>query len=137
MKIKANIKLLHIFVVDISAYLTFKNCVVCYIKIKQNKTTKIWSQLNLWTASDESSSSSTPVSILFGYSGRRGQLAWALLIIKSVIIWPAEPLSEGPSGSLSLEKSLELPNLLLKKINLKENFNFTTYLYLIDIATIT
>ena len=112
MKIKANIKWFHIFVVDISAYLTFKNCLVCYIKIKQNKITKLWSQLNLWTAPDESSSSSTPVSILFG----RGQLAWALLIIKSVIIWPADPLSEGTSGSLSLEKSSELSNLLLKKI---------------------
>ena len=60
MKIKANIKWLHIFVVDISAYLTFKNCVVCYIKIKQNKTTKIWSQSNLLTALDESSTVAPP-----------------------------------------------------------------------------
>ena len=64
-----------------------------------------------------------------------GQLVRALLLIKSIIILPADPLSEVPCGSLSLGKSLELSNLLLKKLNLKENFNFT--LNLIHIVTIT
>ena len=64
-----------------------------------------------------------------------GQVVRALLLIKSIIILPPDPLSEVPCGSLSLGKSLELSNLLLKKLNLIENFNFT--LNLIHIATIT
>ena len=43
-----------------------------------------------------------------------GQMVRALLLIKSIIILPPDPLSEVPCGSLSLGKSLELSNLLLK-----------------------
>ena len=46
--------------------------------------------------------------------GGGGQMVRALLLIKSIIILPADPLSEVPCGSLSLGKSLELSNLLLK-----------------------
>ena len=52
-----------------------------------------------------------------------GQMVRALLLIKSIIILPADPLSEVPCASLSFGKSLELSNILLKKLNLKENFN--------------
>ena len=61
----------------------------------------------------------------FWLSGGGGQVVRALLLIKSIIILPPDPLSEVPCGSLSLGKSLELSNLLLKKLNLIENFNFT------------